>query len=183
MGIDGCVRLTSAVALIRPCPRAHRGCSDGANCIRPRQTWVTTRCSPSHGRRLVAFRKYARSGPSRPSRQCRPATRRYDHNARSSGCRSCRNCHALMEYGCLRLLLVSNATAGSVRQRFGDVLALYDLRALDSRSMVSAATDLLALPSAHRVVKTGTDVGASVRRSHHELQDGVSNVDAPATFR
>lgn len=44
----------------------------------------------------------------------------------------------------LTLLLVSNATAGSARQRFGDVLALYDLRDVDSKSVVSAATDLLA---------------------------------------
>lgn len=39
---------------------------------------------------------------------------------------------------------MSNANAGSARQRFGDVLALYDLRAGDSKSLVSAATDLLA---------------------------------------
>jgi len=31
----------------------------------------------------------------------------------------------------------------AARRRFGDDLALYDLRALDSKSMVSAATDLL----------------------------------------
>jgi hypothetical protein len=39
---------------------------------------------------------------------------------------------------------VSNADADSARQRFGDVLALYDLRAGDARPLVVAATDLLA---------------------------------------
>jgi hypothetical protein len=38
---------------------------------------------------------------------------------------------------------VPNPDPASARQRFGDVLALYDLRAKDSRSLVAAATDLL----------------------------------------
>src|SRR4051794_17950938 len=42
------------------------------------------------------------------------------------------------------LRAVSNPDSDSARQCFGDVLALYDLRAGDSRPLVAAATDLLA---------------------------------------
>jgi hypothetical protein len=40
---------------------------------------------------------------------------------------------------------MSNVNPMSARRRFGDELALSDLRAADSRSLVSAATDLLTL--------------------------------------
>jgi hypothetical protein len=40
---------------------------------------------------------------------------------------------------------MSNVNPMSARRRFGDELALSDLRAVDSRSLVSAATDLLIL--------------------------------------
>jgi hypothetical protein len=38
---------------------------------------------------------------------------------------------------------VTNVDPDSARQRFGDVLALYDFRAGDAKSLVAAATDLL----------------------------------------
>lgn len=42
------------------------------------------------------------------------------------------------------LFTVAHADPDLARQRFGDVLALYDLRAGDANSLVAAATDLIA---------------------------------------